>query len=105
VLCFCFVCPRLVYPVLPVSLGCLFVIAPSVISNVYLTAAQRNVFKESCDEHVALYNDCYNDSYAVRNSTKGVLNVQGAYHSSYIAPFIIYGQTLLGNVELIKKNI
>jgi len=36
VLCFCFVFLRLVYPMLPVSLDCLFLIAPSVFSNVYL---------------------------------------------------------------------
>ena len=37
VLCFCFVflyC--LVYPMLPLSLDCLFLIAPSVFSNIYL---------------------------------------------------------------------
>jgi len=31
----CFVCLRPVYPVLPVSLDCPFLIAPSVFSNVY----------------------------------------------------------------------
>jgi hypothetical protein len=36
VLCFCFVSLRLVYPILPVSLDCSFLIAPSVFSNVYL---------------------------------------------------------------------
>jgi len=36
VLCFCFICLRLVYPMLPVSLDCPFSIAPSVFSNVYL---------------------------------------------------------------------
>ena len=36
VVCFCFVCLRLVYPMLPVSLDCPFVIAPSVFSNLYL---------------------------------------------------------------------
>jgi len=35
-LCFCFVGLRLVYPMLPVSLDCSFLIAPSVFSNVYL---------------------------------------------------------------------
>ena len=33
--CFCFVFLRLVYPMLPVSLVCPFLIAPSVLSNVY----------------------------------------------------------------------
>ena len=36
VLCFCFVSLRLVYSMLPVSLDCLFLIASSVFSNVYL---------------------------------------------------------------------
>ena len=35
-LCFCFVCLRLVDPMLPVSLDCPFMIAPSVFSNVNL---------------------------------------------------------------------
>jgi hypothetical protein len=35
-LCFCFVFLRLVYHMLSVSLGRLFLIAPSVFSNVYL---------------------------------------------------------------------
>jgi hypothetical protein len=34
-LCFCFVFLHLVYPVLPVSLDCPFLIATSVFSNVY----------------------------------------------------------------------
>jgi hypothetical protein len=33
--CFCFVCLRPVYPMLPVSLDCPFMISPSVFSNVY----------------------------------------------------------------------
>ena len=36
VLCFCFVFLRLVYLMLPVSLDCSLLIAPSVFSNVYL---------------------------------------------------------------------
>ena len=36
VLCFCFIFLRLVFPMLPVSLECLFLIDPSVFSNVYL---------------------------------------------------------------------
>ena len=37
VMCVCLVCLRLVYPMLPVSLGCPLLIAPSVFSyNVYL---------------------------------------------------------------------
>ena len=44
VLCFCFVFLRLMYPMLPVSLDCPFVIAPSVFSNVYLQ--YKYLFKE-----------------------------------------------------------
>jgi hypothetical protein len=36
ILCFCFVCLRLVCPVLPVSLDCPILIALSEFSNVYL---------------------------------------------------------------------
>ena len=36
VLCFCLVFPPLVYPMLPVSLDCPLLTAPSVFSNVYL---------------------------------------------------------------------
>jgi hypothetical protein len=36
VLCCYFICLRVVYPMLPVSLDCSFLIAPSVFSNVYL---------------------------------------------------------------------
>jgi len=35
VLCFCFVFTRLAYPMLPVSLDCPYLIAPSVFSNGY----------------------------------------------------------------------
>ena len=42
----CCVFLYLVYSMLPISLGCLFVIAPSVFSNVYLGRNQcRNPFK------------------------------------------------------------
>jgi hypothetical protein len=36
VLCFWLACLRLVCPLLPVSLDCQFVIAPSIFSNVYI---------------------------------------------------------------------
>ena len=42
VLCFCFVFLRLVYPMLPVSLDCPILFAPSVFSNVYYTCTPRN---------------------------------------------------------------
>jgi hypothetical protein len=35
--CSCFVCLRLVYPVLPVSFDCPVLITPSIFSNVYCT--------------------------------------------------------------------
>jgi len=38
---FCFVFLRLVCPMLPVSLDCLLLIAPSVFSNVYVLAFQK----------------------------------------------------------------
>ena len=44
VLCFCFVFLRLVYPMLPVSLDCTFLIATSVFSNIYL-------FLQHCGKH------------------------------------------------------
>ena len=39
-LCFCFVCLCLVHPMLPVSLDFLFLIAPSVFSNIYCDETQ-----------------------------------------------------------------
>jgi len=41
VLCFLFVFLRLVYPMLPVSLDCPFLITPSVFSSVYLLLIQN----------------------------------------------------------------
>jgi hypothetical protein len=41
VLCYCFVFLRLLYPVLPVSLDCPFLIAPSVFSNVHFHIITR----------------------------------------------------------------
>jgi hypothetical protein len=38
--CFCFVFLRVLFPMLPVSLDCPFLIAPSVFSNVYLQSRQ-----------------------------------------------------------------
>ena len=38
---FVFYCLRLVYPMLPVSLDCPFLIAPSVFSNVYLLTLKK----------------------------------------------------------------
>ena len=46
----CFVCLRLVYTMLPVSLDCPFLIAPSVFSNIYLFC-----FSSSCVPYVASF--------------------------------------------------
>jgi hypothetical protein len=46
VLCFCFDFLRLVYGMLPVSLECPFMIAPSVLSNVYLQILWNNHLTE-----------------------------------------------------------
>ena len=40
VFCALLVCLRLVYPLLPVSMDCPFLIAPSVFSNVYLCGTE-----------------------------------------------------------------
>ena len=50
VLCICFPCLRLVYPMLPVSLECPFLVAPSVFSNVYLFC-----FSSSCVSYVTSF--------------------------------------------------
>jgi len=51
-LCFCFVivfvCFRLVYPMLPVSLNCPFFITPSVLSNVYLESMLNAATLSTC---------------------------------------------------------
>ena len=41
----CFVCLRLVYLMLPVSLDCQFLIVPSVFSNVYLNTDGEQFFQ------------------------------------------------------------
>jgi hypothetical protein len=43
VLCFCLVFLSLVYPMLPVSLDCPLLIAPSVFSNVYFPMKLRPI--------------------------------------------------------------
>jgi hypothetical protein len=63
VLCFFFVCLRLVYPVLPVSLSCQFFIVPSVFSNVFHRlfnfTCTRNL-KEQCFIVVLFFTDVCN---------------------------------------------
>jgi hypothetical protein len=41
--CFCFVFLRLVYHMIPVSLDCSYLIAPSVFSNVYILTPNKTV--------------------------------------------------------------
>ena len=63
VLCFFFVCLRLVYPVLPVSLSCQFLIAPSVFSNVFhrlLNFTFTRNLKEQCIIVVLFFTDVCN---------------------------------------------
>jgi hypothetical protein len=56
VLCFCFALLRLVCPVLPVSLDCPLLFAPSVFSNVYLII-KTSASPEACIvEHPYLNN-------------------------------------------------
>ena len=63
VLCFCFVCLRLLYPMLPVSLDCPLLIALSVFSNVYLSKGSRVILAIIVDNVV---NERFED-------TKGVI--------------------------------
>ena len=60
VLCFCFVCIRLVRPVLPVSLDCSFLIAPSVSSNVYLQLLQSGLQLVMLSSPLTLLSVCQN---------------------------------------------
>ena len=45
ILCFCFVLLHLVYPMLPISLYCPFLIALSVLYNVYLLITKQGQLK------------------------------------------------------------
>jgi hypothetical protein len=51
VLCFCFVFLPLVYPMLPVSLDCPFLIALSVFSNVYM----QNIISSTTCRNIVYY--------------------------------------------------
>ena len=54
-LCFCFVCLRLVYPMLPVSVDCLILIVPSILSDVYYEYREdeghQNELKKDKNQH------------------------------------------------------
>ena len=54
-LCFCSVYRRLVYPMVPGSLDCPFLIAPSVFSNVYSTDTTYPYVKR-CSTNTGLVN-------------------------------------------------
>ena len=59
--CFCFVCLRLVYPLLPVSLDSPCLIAPSVFSNVYLQTVSVYIIFFLNNKIISFYsNTCYN---------------------------------------------
>jgi hypothetical protein len=65
--CFCFVCLRLVYSMLPVSLHCSFLIATSVFCNVYYILNRHEVMRGK-NELVSLWfraNDNYQRELAV----------------------------------------
>ena len=62
VLCVCFVCLRLVCPMLPVSLNGPFLIAPSVFSNMYLL--QNRVVRTKIDTTVFIVPYCKNNYFA-----------------------------------------
>ena len=47
--CFCIVFLRFVYPMLPVSLDCPFLIVPSVFSNVYLRVSYQSELRPPFD--------------------------------------------------------
>jgi hypothetical protein len=56
VLCFCFVFRHLVYPVLPVSLDCPYLIAPSVFSNYYLSVTLYTIELQRACTKLPFYN-------------------------------------------------
>jgi len=64
VLCFCFVFHRLVYPMLPVSLDCPFLIAPSIFSDIYFQKIGCNGTHELKIEQLLLL--CFKSPSGVR---------------------------------------
>jgi len=70
ILCFCFVFRRLVYPVFPVFLGCQFLLALSVFSNVYLFLDNTSIpileFYQNCI--VLLFDRCRNFFFRVTDN-------------------------------------
>ena len=77
---FCLVCLRLVYPLLPVSLHCPFLIATSVFSNIDSTICQlyhRDIFvKKSGYIHMCIICMCKTYNYKIYwNSSKLCMRV------------------------------
>ena len=56
-LCFCFLCLRLVYTRLPVSLDCPFSIVPSVFSNIYFVSEKKCDYCSKWISEWLLFND------------------------------------------------
>ena len=83
VLCFYFICLRVVYPMLPVSLNCSFLIAPSVFSNVYIVYRMRFWNKKSLKipkgQSESLYRRRTDKTMAKRKSTKGQTKIYKRY--------------------------
>ena len=73
VLCFCFVCLRLVYPLLPVSLDCPFLITSSVFSNVYLKTDRKARIQRA---FLACFAESANGFYIFRQCTYIVFIIQ-----------------------------
>ena len=90
VLCFCIVFLRLVYPMLPVSLDCPFLIAPSVFSNVYFLIFHYLTF--SYTEHV-LFDNTFNIPTVVicMYMVEWILNFLTHLNFSRQLKFRIYG--------------
>ena len=69
VLCFLFVCIRLMYPMVPLSLDCSFFIATSVFSNVY------GLWFTKCDKRLKIFDFaiCLPDKGYSKNVVVGIL--------------------------------
>jgi hypothetical protein len=83
VLCFYFICLRVVYPMLPVSLDCSFLIVSSVFSNVYIEYRMRFWNKKSLKipkgQSESVYRRRTDNTMAKRKSTKGQTTIYKTY--------------------------
>ena len=69
-LCFCFVCLSFVYPILPVSLDCLFAIAPLLFSNIYLIQRVDSLFRLHAElRKLDLVSSDFGKSSEIRDNT------------------------------------